>query len=403
MRHLFFPVLLSSFFCLSTARAEPAVKLQPIYTNLEIQRPVALVIPDDGTKRRFLVEQRGKIRILPNDETASEAKTFMDFAEHMAVHRDFEEGLLGLAFHPRFKENGKFYVYYSKQAPKRSILSEFQVSKSDPDSGDFASERVLMEIQQPDWNHNSGNLLFEPETGFLFVAVGDGGRKNGVFLLAQNMTRWNGKILRIDVDGKSPGREYAIPQGNPFINDKNACPEIWAYGLRNPWGCAIDRKTGLFYMADVGQDLWEEINIIKKGGNYGWEHREGAQDFEARQKLMDALGQPNKVPKGAKFIDPIHQYDHSPAGGMSITGGYVYQGKAIPEMAGHFIYGDWRSANMWALKYDPESEEVENHVIHTPSGDTKPEAPTGFYPDENGEPIVLDWHGRVYRMVNRSQ
>ena len=207
-------------------------------------------------------------------------------------------------------------------------------------------------------------------------------------------------MLRIDVDSRSEGRAYGIPKDNPLVRDPNACPEIWAMGLRNPWGCWIDKETGLFYLADVGQDLWEEINIITKGGNYGWEHREGAQDFAVRQKVMDALGQANKKPKGVKFIDPIHQYDHSPAGGMSITGGFVYRGSAIPEMKGHFIYGDWRFGNMWSLLYDPKSKEVKNYVIHTPPNIAEPVAQaTGFYPDENGEPIVLGWRGKIFRMV----
>ena len=151
-----------------------------------------MIIPDDGTQRRFLVEQKGRIRILPKDESASTAEVFMDFSGHMAVERDFEEGLLGLVFHPKFKENGRFFVYYSKQAPKRTVLSEFRVSKDNPNRGDFASERVLMEIQQPDWNHNSGNLLFDPDTGFLYVMVGDGGASSWRILFGskQDAMEW---------------------------------------------------------------------------------------------------------------------------------------------------------------------------------------------------------------------
>ncbi|MDF1810963.1 MAG: PQQ-dependent sugar dehydrogenase, partial [Verrucomicrobiales bacterium] len=381
------PVFFSSF---GFAKAEPKVHLEPIYTNLTIERPVAMVIPEDGTNRRFLIEQTGKIKILPDDESGSTAETFMDFSGRMSVHKAFEEGLLGIAFHPDFKNNGRCYVYYSKQGPKRSVLSEFTVSKQDPNKGNPDSERILMEIQQPDWNHNSGNLLFGPADGYLYIGVGDGGRRNGVFLAAQNKMRWNGKVLRIDVDSRSGSRPYGIPEDNPFVDDKNACPEIWAYGLRNPWGCSIDPDTGLFYLADVGQDLWEEVNIIKKGGNYGWEFREGAQDFAMREKLAAAINEANKKPKGETFIDPIHQYDHSPTGGMSITGGYVYHGEAIPELKGCFIYGDWRFGNMWALRHDEKSGTTTNYVIHTPPSVAEPVAqPTGFYPDENGEPVVL--------------
>lgn len=387
-------------FCNVLRAEDPKVKLEPIYTNLAIERPVALLIPADGTNRRFLVEQTGKIKILPADESSSDSKLFIDFNDRMVVDKAFEEGLLGLAFHPQYKENGKFYVYYSKQGPKRTVLSEFKVSDSDPDKADPESERILMEIQQPDWNHNSGNLLFDPKDGHLFITVGDGGRRNGVFMLAPNKTRWNGKVLRIDVDSRSEGRGYGIPADNPFVDEKATCPEIWAYGLRNPWGCAIDPETNLFYLADVGQELWEEVNIIKKGGNYGWEYMEGTQPFAPRDKLMEALGQTNKMPKGETLIDPIHQYDHSVTGGMSITGGYVYRGKALPDLAGCFIYGDWRFGNMWALRHDPKSGSTENYVIHTPPSVADPVAqPTGYYPDENGEPIVLGWRGKMFRMV----
>lgn len=393
-------IILLAILGFANLQAEPKIKLEPIYTNLKIDRPVAMVIPDDGTQRRFLVEQTGAIRILPSDENGDTAKTFIDINDRMAVDRAFEEGLLGLAFHPKYRENGKFYLYYSKQAPKRTVLSEFRVSGDDPDRADPDSERVLMEIAQPDWNHNSGNLLFDPETGYLYVAVGDGGRRNGVFLLAQNKTRRNGKVLRIDVDATSPGREYGIPADNPMVGDPIACPEIWALGLRNPWGISIDSETGLFWLADVGQGIWEEINLIERGGNYGWEHREGAQDYDGRQKLMDALGQVNKVPKGVSFIDPIHQYDHSPEGGISVTGGFVYRGEAIPELVGHYIYGDWGSGNMWALHYDPSSKEVKNYpIVKTVAGNPPVAKPTGYYPDENGEPIVLGWLGKMFRVI----
>ncbi len=384
-------------------QAGPEVNLQPIYEGLTFERPVALCVPEDGSDRRFLVEQTGLIKILPQDEAATaDPEVFMDLSEHMVVDRAFEEGLLGMAFHPKYAENGRFYLYYTKQGPKRSVISEFQVSKGDANRGDLSSERILMEIQQPDWNHNSGNLMFHPTDGYLYIAVGDGGRRNGVFLLAQNKGRWNGKILRIDVDSRSAGREYGIPDDNPFIDDKVACPEIWALGLRNPWGWDVDEKTGLFYMADVGQDLWEEINLIERGGNYGWEHREGAQGFAPRARLMEALGQQNKTPEGVSFIDPIHQYDHSPDGGLSITGGYVYQGDKIPDLAGFFLYGDWRFGNMWAVRHDPLTKETTNHVLHKPADISEPVAqPTAFYPDENGEPIVLCWKGKIFRMVGK--
>jgi len=384
---------------LSFSSAEEVnVKLTPIYSNLQIERPVSLIIPDDGTKRRFLVEQTGKIKILPADENAAEAKVFMDLSGNMGVEKDFEEGLLGLAFHPEYAKNGKFYLTFSRQGPKRLVVSEFTVSKSDADKADPESERVLIEVQQPEWNHNSGNLFFDPRDGLLFVCVGDGGLKNGVFMLPQKLTRWNGKVLRIDVDKKTGDLPYGIPEDNPFVGDPIACPEIYALGLRNPWGAAIDPESGLFYLADVGQDLWEEINIIEKGGNYGWEYREGKQEFAPRAAYMELLGRKADVPAGADFIDPIHQY--SRADGLSITGGFVYRGDKVKDLAGHFIYGDWRLGNLWALQYDPAKGSLtRNVVLHKPEDPKNPTVqPTGFYPDENGEPIILGWRGKMFRI-----
>ncbi|MEO0415926.1 MAG: PQQ-dependent sugar dehydrogenase, partial [Verrucomicrobiota bacterium] len=243
----------------------------------------------------------------------------------------------------------------------------------------------------------SGNLLFNPADGMLYVFVGDGGLKNGVFMLAQNLMRWNGKVLRIDVDSRTDGRPYGIPADNPFVDTPHACPEIWCYGLRNPWGAGYDSESGLIFMADVGQDMAEEINILERGGNYGWEYREGTQSFAARALLMDAIGRTNKEPEDAKFIDPIHTYGRPD--GMSITGGFVYHGDKIPELQGHFVYGDWRFGNLWALKYDSTNGQVENKAIHQPANIAEPVVqPTGFYPDENGEIIVLGWRGKIFRM-----
>ncbi len=381
------------------AEDAPKVKLEPIYTNLTIERPVSLVIPPDGTGRRFLVEQTGQIKILPEDESGSEAQVFLEFSDRQPLaEKDFEEGLLGLAFHPDFATNRKFYVTYSQQGPKRTVVSEFQASESDPSKADLSTERIFMEIQQPEWNHNSGNLFFGPD-GFLYICVGDGGLKNGVFQLPQKLTRWNGKVLRIDVNSRSEGREYGIPADNPFVDLPLACPEIYAYGLRNPWGASIDTETGVFYLADVGQDLYEEINVIQNGGNYGWEFREGFHEFLGRAALMEALGRKNDVPKGVAFIDPIHEYDRSQ--GLSITGGFVYRGQAIPALKGCFLYGDWKLGTLWALRYDPAAEKVTaNHVLHKDEDLSNITVqPTAFCPDNQGEPLVLGWTGKIFRLV----
>ena len=399
---------LASLLILSATGAEaaeaPKVRFEKLYPGLEVERPVSVQIPADGTQRRFLVEQTGKIKLLPSDESAASAKVFLDLTDSIGVERDFEEGVLGLAFHPQYAENGRFFATFSRQGPKRLVLAEFRVSGDDPDAADPSSERILLEVQQPEWNHNSGNLLFDPRDGMLFLCVGDGGMKNGVHLLSQKLTSWSGKVLRIDVDAATDSSPYGIPADNPFVGTPHAAPEIWAYGLRNPWGVAIDPATDLFFLADVGQDLYEEINLIEKGGNYGWNYKEATHVFPGRESLLAALGQQKQVdpPKDAVLIDPIHEYDRSD--GLSITGGYVYRGEAIPALQGCFLYGDWRFGNFWALHYDADSKKVvANHVLERAADPANPTAqPTGFYPDENGEPIVLDWRGAIFRIVPES-
>lgn len=377
----------------------PSIRLEPLYENLKIERPITVEIPDDGTNRRFLVEQTGKIRILPADEKGTAAKTFLDLTDSIGVEKDFEEGLLGLAFHPKYKENGKFYTTFSRQGPKRLVLAEYTVSANDSDVADPESERILLEVQQPEWNHNSGNVFFGPADGLLYLCVGDGGMKNGVFMLSQKLTRWNGKVLRIDVDSRTASLPYGIPSDNPFVGTPNACPEIYALGFRNPWGADIDPETGLFYLADVGQNLWEEINIVEKGGNYGWEIREATHEFQERNALMAAIGRKPAAPEGIEFIEPIHEYTRSD--GISITGGYVYRGEKIPDLQGHFLYGDWRFGNLWALHYDSSQKKtVANHQIEKPEDVKNPTVqPTAFCPDENGEALVLGWRGKIFRIV----
>ena len=377
-------------FVVGSVSGADKVKLTPAYTQVALDKPVAGTIPPDGSNRIFLVQQRGKIVVLPKDEAGADAKVFLDFTDRKMEAKDgtFEEGLLGLAFHPKFSENGKFYVYYSQQDIKRSVISEFQVSKENPDKADLSTERILLEVPQPFWNHNSGNLLFGPD-GFLYIAFGDGGKRDDVTRTAQNVFSLMGKVLRIDVDSKQGNRAYGIPSDNPLVGTPGARDEIYALGLRNPWGLSFE-KDGTFWLSDVGQDIWEEVNIITKGGNYGWSFREGARPFALR---TDA------PPADAKFIDPVHEYSH--ADGISITGGFVYDGKKLPELKGAYIYGDWGSGRIWALKYDKAVKKViSNELLVQPETDAKGKArvqPAAFVEDADKEILVLDWNGKVYR------
>ena len=368
--------------------AEP-IKLQPkrVFESVgSIKLPAAVVVAPDGSGRQFLVEQGGKIIILPADSSAGEAKTFLDLSGRNLIDKAFEEGLLGLAFHPEFQENGKFYIYHTQQAPKRTRLVEMCVKQDDRDSADPDSGRLLLEIPQPFWNHNSGNLVFGAD-GFLYLSVGDGGKGGDPLQFGQNLFVLNGSILRLDVDKRDGDLEYGIPADNPFAGKEGCRGEIYAYGMRNPWGLSFD-KEGRLWCADVGQQKWEEVNLIEKGGNYGWSLREGTDPFD------QALG---KVPEGAKFVDPIYQYGRSD--GISITGGFVYSGDGIPSLKGAYVFGDWGSGTIWAIRYDAETGKVtDSMVLYKRSDDMNKFQPTAITPTPQGEIQVASWDGRLFVM-----
>jgi glucose/arabinose dehydrogenase len=230
---------------------------------------------------------------------------------------------------------------------------------------------VLLTVKRPFWNHDGGTVCFGPD-GYLYLALGDGGAANDPFNNGQSLSTLLGKILRLDVSRKGEGTPYAIPKDNPFVGRKGARPEIWAYGLRNVWRMAFDPKTGALWAADVGQNLWEEIDLIVKGGNYGWNLREGWQPF----------GRKGVGPRD-DLVEPLWQYHHDV--GKSITGGHVYRGTRLPELAGSYLYGDYVSAKIWALRYDPDKKRV---VANRPIRDRG--VPIfSFGEDEKGEAYFL--------------
>jgi glucose/arabinose dehydrogenase len=336
-------------------------------------RPLVLTHAGDGTNRVFVATQHGVIYVFPNDQKADKSKIFLDIQKKVRYHdNENEEGFLGLAFHPDYKKTGEFFAFYTLKKPGRTnVLSRFRVSKDDPDKADPASEEVLLSINRPFWNHDGGTICFGPD-GYLYVALGDGGSADDPFKNGQKLKTLLAKVLRIDVNKKDPGKNYAIPKDNPFVGRKDARPEIWAYGLRNIWRMAFDRKTGKLWASDVGQNLYEEIDIIEKGGNYGWSLREGLHPFG-----------PNGVRPNKDMIDPIWEYHHDI--GKSLTGGTVYRGKKLPELEGHYIYGDYVTAKIWALRYDENKKRV---VANRPIPD--PNLPIlSFGEDEPGEVYFL--------------
>ncbi len=341
--------------------------------KLREMRPIVLTHAGDGSNRVFVATQRGVIHVLPNDQKATKTKVFLDISKRVTYQDKMnEEGLLGLAFHPKYKENGEFFVYYTtSKAPHTSVVSRFRVSK-DPNKADPSSEEEIMTIKQPFWNHNGGTICFGPD-GCLYIALGDGGKANDPLLNGQDLQTLLGSVLRVDIDRKEGGKKYAIPKDNPFVGRAEAKPEIWVYGLRNPWRISFDRKTGKCWCGEVGQNLYEEINILTSGGNYGWNLREAYHPFD-----RDGVGYRKDL------IDPIWEYHHDV--GKSITGGIVYRGKSLPELDGAYLYADYIVGKVWALKYDPAKKRV---VANQPIRYKRNLPVLSFGEDEMGEAYFL--------------
>ena len=324
--------------------------------RLDTLRPVVLTHAGDGSNRIFIGTQHGVIHALPDQADPGTTSVFLDIRDRVSYHDNTnEEGFLGLAFHPRFKENGYFYVFYTTNTEKlTNVVSRFQVRQDDPNSADPNSELEIFRYRKPYWNHDGGTVVFGPD-GCLYITHGDGGAGGDPHENGQNLQTPLGKVLRLDVDRTDEGKNYAVPTDNPFVGRSDALPEVWAYGLRNIWRMSFDRKTGRLWAGDVGQNLWEEIDIVVKGGNYGWSVREGFHPFGAKG-----------VGPRTDLIEPIWEYYHHPTG-KSITGGGVYRGPGVPELDGAYLYADYVSGKIWALRYDDDQGRVvENRPIPSP-------------------------------------
>jgi glucose/arabinose dehydrogenase len=350
-------------------------------------KPTLLTHAGDGSHRLFVATQEGVVHAFPNDDRATQSSIFLDISSRVRyTEKENEEGLIGLAFHPQFKTNGEFFVSYTDTHtnPPINVVSRFRLSPSDPGRGDPDSEEVLLRFSKRYWN--PGLIAFGPD-GFLYVAHGDDEATSDPRGHAQDLNNLLGKVLRIDVDRREKGKFYAIPPDNPFIGTENAAPEIWAYGLRNLWKMAFDPVSGQLWAGDVGEDLYEEINIIKAGGNYGWNIRESLHPFG-----------PQGVAARKDLIDPVWEYHHDI--GKSITGGFVYRGRKIPELAGAYLYADYVKAGIWALTYDAaKGRVVANREIESPGLPI-----VSFGEDEDGEAyftiFTTDGHG-IYRFVRK--
>ncbi|HEX4130807.1 MAG TPA: PQQ-dependent sugar dehydrogenase [Pirellulales bacterium] len=361
------------------------VAIRQAWPEIEIPRPIVLTHAGDHSGRVFVASQYGRVYILPADEAVSEAKLFFDLKPRV-VYKDTEneEGFLGMAFHPKFSENGQFFAYYTSTAGEHlSVISRFRVDPKNPDFAEMSSEEEILRIPQPYWNHNGGTLAFGPD-GYLYVGLGDGGKRDDPQRNGQNPAALLGSILRIDVDHQDSGKAYAIPKDNPFAGRSDAAPENYSKGWRNIWRMSFDRATGALWAADVGQDIWEEINVVQPGGNYGWNLRES----------MHRFGRDGSGPR-PNLIDPIWEYHHDI--GKSITGGYVYRGSKVPDLQGKYLYADYVTGRVWALAYDRETKRViSNREI---AGNISPVM--SFGEDQAGEVYFLTVQGRIFRFAEK--
>ena len=348
------------------------------FPNLRFNRPVDFQAPLDSSNRLFVVEQRGVIKVFENIDSVSQASDFLDI-ENKVRDSGNEEGLLGLAFHPDFRTNGYFFVNYTASNPRRTVVARYQVQESNPDFADPQTEKIIVEIEQPYPNHNGGQVAFGPD-GYLYIATGDGGSAGDPIRNGQNTTTLLGNILRVDVDTPDDIEPYTIPPDNPFIGQTAFRPEIYAYGLRNPWRFSFDAVTGDLWTGDVGQNEYEEINLVEKGGNYGWNIREAANCFSSSPVPCTTEG----------LIDPVYEYGRNQGG--SITGGFVYHGTQLPEYAGKYIYADYASGRIWALTWNGQSV-IENRLIDNTNLNI-----SSFGVDSNNELYICAFDGFIYSL-----
>jgi glucose/arabinose dehydrogenase len=380
----------------------PRLKTEVAFPNLKFNRPVVLADPGDGSNLLFVVEQPGIIASFPNQKDTSDRVNFLEIRPKVNSQGN-EEGLLGLAFHPKYKDNGKFFVYYSwkRGSDRYSVVSQFNVSKANPRKADPASEkRIWVSAKDPFENHNGGCILFGPD-GYLYISLGDSGAADDPLTTGQNPKDWFGSILRIDVDHPEGDKAYGIPSDNPARRDttrfKDWAPEVYCIGLRNVWKFSFDREKGTLWAGDVGQNLWEMVHVIENGGNYGWNIKEAFHDFRPR----------GKVDKASPISPPIVEYPHNTNldpkrkdVGLSITGGYVYRGKALPDLVGAYVYGDYDSGRIWGVRLGADGKAAENAELIDMTKSRKLNI-ASFGEDAQGELYILAFDGKIHRLAPR--
>ena len=357
-----------------------------------------MACPDDGSNLIFIAEQHAaKIWSFPNIRETTDKQLFLELPS--PINRGNEEGLLGLAFHPKYRGDGRFYIYYSANdgGSRRSVVSEFRVSKNNPRKADPKSEkRIWVSAEDPYENHNGGMIAFGPD-GMLYISLGDGGAADDPLKTGQKPDDWFGSILRIDVDHPAEGKAYGIPSDNPAIRSpkhSHWAPEVYCIGLRNVWRFSFDRKTGELWAGDVGQNLWEMVHLIENGGNYGWSIREAFHPFQPQRRL--------RADRASKISPPLIEYPHSPTAdrkdnGVSITGGYVYRGKELPDLVGTYVYGDFETGRIWGLKASGGKATVNGELVDISKGPRLKIASFGETPQ--GEILILAFDGKLHEFT----
>jgi len=360
-------------------------RLENAFPTLSFGRVTDIQNAGDGSDRLFIVQQEGVISVIDKEKGAgATSSVFLDLKDRV-LFDEGESGLLSMAFHPDFENNGYIYVHYTAKRKKQSILSRFSVS-DDPDIADPDSELTLLKIRQPSKTHNGGQVVFGPQDGYLYMTMGDGGPPGGRRARSQDLTNLFGTVIRIDVDNPDDELNYGIPVDNPFAgNDSGIREEIFAYGLRNPFKIAFDPFTGILWAGDVGELSREELDIVEPGLNYGWPIMEGNLCFKPRE---------NCDPTGLE--PPVLDYGRDL--GKSIIAGIVYNGSELPELKGFFIYGDFLSGRVWALDYNG-NRVTQNTQIVSLDGQSL----TTFGVDEVNEPYIGTLGGEIYRLVKEDK
>jgi glucose/arabinose dehydrogenase len=378
--------LLSLVFAATSICGNAGIGVKTVASGFD--RPVWAGMPAGSTGKLWVMEQAGQIWIVDLATGKRAAEPFLDIRNDVS-RRDNEEGLLGLAFAPDFTKTGRFYVNFTDKDRHTRIV---RFISTDQTTTAPTTAEVLLKYKQPFGNHNGGWVSFGPD-GMLYIGNGDGGAGNDPQGNGQKLDTLLGKVLRIDVSTQTG---YHVPSDNPFVKRTNAKPEIWAYGLRNPWRCSFDRETGDFWIGDVGQNHWEEINFMPRGkgagANYGWRLREG--DMETPAKNVGG-----KAPRGA--IEPVYVYKHGSGTneGLSVTGGYVYRGP-IKELQGRYIFADYQNPRIWSFRMNRNKiDDLKDHTDALQPKDGRIKLIPSFAEDNEGNLFIIDLTGNIYQII----